>query len=174
MKEEKQFLLDEVADYLSHFDAFFIMRYAGLNANLANGFRHRIAHKGGEVHVMRKRLLSKVVEKIGVPLDAVPFEGHLGLVFGSGDVIDLLKTVLEFGKENNGAVELVAAHVEERLYGPEQVAYLAQLPSKQVMQAQLLATLEAPLSQTLAVMEALLCSVPFCLEGRCEQQQGSS
>ena len=43
---------------------------------------------------------------------------------------------------------------------------ISQLPTKDVMRSQLLGLFEAPMSQTLAVMEALLCSVPHCLENK--------
>ena len=41
-------------------------------------------------------------------------------------------------------------------YNGADVKTLSELPSKDEMRAQLLATLEAPLSQTLSVMEALI------------------
>ena len=50
------------------------------------------------------------------------------------------------------------------------VERLSKLPSKDEMRAQFLSVLEAPMSQTLAVMEALLTSVPYCLDNKCKQE----
>ncbi len=42
---------------LRHFASFVIMRYLGLKANKAGEFRRQIAALGGDVEVMRKRIL---------------------------------------------------------------------------------------------------------------------
>lgn len=170
MKEEKQFLLDETKKYINKFDSFFVMRYEGVSANLANSFRGEVLKRGGEVHILRKRLLMKAMEGMELSLDGIPMQGHLGLVFGGTDVSELVKSLLDFSKENGDAIQLVAAYVDQQLYGPSKVSFFAELPSKDEMRAQLLATLEAPLAQTLSVMESLLCSVPFCLQGKCDQE----
>ena len=59
---------------------------------------------------------------------------------------------------------------EGRMYAADQMVKLSTLPSKDEMRAQLLATLEAPMAQTLAVMEAVLSSVVYCLQNKSEQQ----
>ena len=43
---------------------------------------------------------------------------------------------------------------------------MSKLPSKDEMRAQFLGTLEAPMAQTLAVMDALLTSVVHCLNNK--------
>ena len=49
------------------------------------------------------------------------------------------------------------------------VEQISKLPSKEEMRAQFLGTLEAPLSQTLGVIEALLTTVMHCLENKSGQ-----
>ena len=51
------------------------------------------------------------------------------------------------------------------------VESLSKLPGKDEMRAQLLAYLEAPMAQTLAVMDALLTSVVYCLENKSKQAE---
>ncbi|MFA6916690.1 MAG: 50S ribosomal protein L10 [Parachlamydiales bacterium] len=172
MRQDKHLLLDEVTESLQKFDHFFVMRYGNLNANQANSFRNEVAKKGGDVHILRKRLFSKAAVTMGYSMDHIPLEGHIGLVFASGDPVEMCKALIQFGKENNDTIALVGGRVDSQVLGQDQVAVLSKLPGKAEMQAQLLATFEAPLSQTLSVMEALISSVVYCLDNKVKKEGG--
>ena len=69
MKQEKQLLLDEVEGQL---ESHRIVRYhelSSLTANKANEFRRELSKLGGNVEVMRKRVLIKAAEAAGIYLD---------------------------------------------------------------------------------------------------------
>lgn len=172
MRSDKHFLLDEITESIDKFGAFFVMRYSSLKANTAGAFRREVLKRGGDVHVMRKRLLLKAAEEKGINLDKVALDGHVGLVFAADDPVEMCKALIQFGKENGDAVQLVGGHVEKQVFNAQQVVQFSSLPSKPEMQAQLLATFEAPLSQTLAVFEALITSVVYCLDNKVKQESG--
>lgn len=169
MRQDKHFLLDEVTESIDKFGSFFVLRYAGMKANVAGHFRREVHKLGGDVHMMRKRILLKAAESMGIPLDKVEMDGHIGVVFAAGDPVMMGKALIQFGKENSGAVNLVGAHVEKQVFNASETIQLTELPSKPEMQAQFLGTLEAPLSETLAVMEALISSVVYCLDNHIKQ-----
>lgn len=169
MKAEKQLLLDEVTNQLKSRAAFVIMRYQSLDANKANSFRREIANLGGNVEVVRKRLLIKAAETLGVKLDLEALPGHIGIVLAGQDPIETTKAVFRFSQDNDKAVEVIGGQFEGQLYTGEQVKALSMLPSKDEMRAQFLSTLEAPMAQTLAVLDALLTSVVYCLDNKSKQ-----
>lgn len=166
MKPEKELLLDEVTNQLKGREAFVIMRYQGLSANKANAFRREINKFGGNIEVVRKRLLIKAAEAVGVKLDLEALPGHIGLVLIGQDHIETTKAVYRFSQENDKSVEVIGGQFDGQMYTGAQVHALSMLPSKDEMRAQFLSTLEAPMSQTLAVMNALLTSVVFCLDNK--------
>lgn len=170
MKKEKQLLLDEIKEHLDQSPAFLIMRYLGLSANKANDFRRQIASLGGSLEIVRKRVLIKAADSHGVKLDLNDLPGHIGLVFASKDPLDMTKSVFKFSDENDKVISVIGGRFEGQLYNAEQMAMLSKLPSKNEMRAQLLSVLEAPLSQTLGVMDALLSSVVYCLDNKCKQE----
>lgn len=170
MRKDKQLLLDEVKEQIDQYNSFVIMSYLKLGANAANKFRTEIANLGGNVEVMRKRVLIKAAEAAGVTLDIKALPGHIGLVFAGRDALETTKAVFKFSQDNNKAVEVIGARFEGQLYNGADMEMLSKLPGKDEMRAQLLATLEAPLSQTLAVMDAVLTSVVYCLDNKCKQQ----
>ena len=169
MKQEKQLLLNEVKDQIDTFGSFVMMRYTALPANKANQLRREVAKLGGDVSVMRKRVLIKAAQSAGVTLDLADLPGHIALVYASADPIEMTKLVIKFSDENGNAIQVIGGRFDGLLYNAADVETLSKLPGKNEMRAQLLATLEAPMAQTLAVMDALLTSVVHCLNNKCEQ-----
>lgn len=170
MRQEKQLLLDEIKDHIEHRNSFVIMRYASLSANTANAFRREVAKSGGSVEVVRKRILIKAAEAAGIKLDLATMPGHIGLVLAGQDPLETTKCVFKFSQDAGDAIKVVGGRFDGQLYTGEDVEMLAKLPGKNEMRAQLLAVLEAPMSQTLATMEALLTSVAYCLDNKGKQE----
>lgn len=169
MRQEKQLLLDEVRGQIEQSSSFVIMSYTGLTANAANDFRRELAKNGGNLEIVRKRVLIKAAEAAGVKLELAALPGHIGLVFTGKDAIETTKLVFKFRQDTN-AVEVIGGRVDGQLYSGPDIETLANLPSKDEMRAQFLSVLEAPMSQTLAVMEAILTSVVYCLDNKSKQE----
>jgi large subunit ribosomal protein L10 len=174
MRAEKELLKREIQVKLENFDSFVIMNYDGLNANVANDFRREVAKLGGDVEVVRKRVLLKAAEGAGIPLEVSSLPGHIGVVFMGQDPIETTKMVFKFGQDREKVIRVIGGRFDGRLYAGADVERLATLPGKDEMRAQLLSVFEAPLSQTLAVMEALLASVPHCLINKGKQEGGDA
>lgn len=177
MRDEKKFLKQEILNAIQGEDnqgvsdvSFLLMQHSRLQANAAGEFRRAVRQSGGTVKMVKKRVLFKAAEDMGIPLEPELLTGHIGVVTLGRDPIETTKMVIRFGKERDGVVGVVFGRFDGKYYAGADIARLATLPSKDEMRAQLLATLEAPLSQTLAVFEALLSSVPFCLKNKSEQE----
>jgi large subunit ribosomal protein L10 len=170
MRAEKELLKQEIKDKLKRFRSFVIMQYAGLSANTANEFRRQMGSAGGDVEMVRKRVLLKAAEDAGVKLDLSSLPGHIGIVFLGEDPIETTKMVFKFSQDREKVIQVIGGHFDGQLYTGADVERLSTLPGKNEMRAQLLSVLEAPLSQTLAVIEALLSSVPYCLDNKGKQE----
>jgi large subunit ribosomal protein L10 len=171
MKQEKQFLLDELQGIVEENGSFLLVGYNQLNAELTHKFRRAIKKVGGTVQIARKRVLAKSVESMGIKLDLATLPGHIALIATGADPLTTTKTVFQFGKENDKVVDVKGGHLYGQLYSAEDVERLSQLPDIDGMRAQLLATLEAPLSHTISVMEAIMCSLMHCLENKVQKSQ---
>ena len=166
MRQDKQLLLDEIKGQIEHYGSFVVMRYLKLTANKANGFRRDVHKLGGNVESMRKRVLIKAAEAAGVSLDLSALPGHIGLVYAIKDPIEMTKFVIQFSESNDKAIQVVGGRIDGQLYNAAEVDALSKLPGKDEMRAQLLSVFEAPMAQTLAVMDALLSSVVYCLDNK--------
>lgn len=174
MRQDKQLLLNEIQDQIDHYGSFVMMRYENLNANKANGFREEVKKLGGTVEVMRKRILIKAAEAAGVSLELKALPGHIGLVYAMDDPIEMTKLVIKFGADNGKTIEVIGGRIDGQLYNAADVNALSKLPGKNEMRAQLLSVFEAPMAETLSVMQALLSSVVYCLDNKVKQEQPSA
>lgn len=165
MRQEKQLLLDEVKGKINRCKSFVITRYQGLAANAANDFRSALEKGGAELEVVKKRVFLKAASEEGIDVGPLQLEGHLAIVFPGGDALETTKLVYEYQKQGE-TLSIVGGQIDGKVCTGSQVEMLAQLPGKDEMRAQLLGLFEAPMAQTLSVMDSLLCSIAFCLENK--------
>lgn len=173
MREEKKYLLNAVADPIESNGTFVLMKYEKVRANSMNQFRRDVAAIGGSVRMMRKRILMRACEAAGIPLSAEQLPGHISVVFSGKDPIETTKLVFKFSQETDKNAQVIGGRIEGKLYNGKDFETLSKLPEKDVMRAQLLATLEAPMSQTLAVMDALLSSIVYCLDNKAKSEEAA-
>lgn len=174
MRSEKQLLLDEIKEKIDQSTAMVLTRYQGLNPNMASDFRIRIGKSGGNFEVVRKRILMKAAQAAGIALDEAMLEGHIAVVFAEQDPVSVTKEIYRFCSENEEIFHVVGGRFEGMLCSAKDVELISKLPSKDEMRAQFLGLLEAPLSQTLSVMEALLTSVMHCLENKSQSNESNA
>lgn len=169
MRPEKQLLLDEIKDKIAGSKAIVFASYRRLEPNTAAMFRTHLAKTGGSLEVVKKRVLIKAAQVAGITLDPALLQGHIVVVFANEDPIQTTKVVFQFCTENEEMLEVLGGKFEGAMCTAGDVVQISKLPSKDEMRSQFLGTLEAPLSQTLAVIEALLTSVIYCLDNKSQQ-----
>ena len=170
MRPEKQLLLDEIKDKIENSGAFIVTSYEGISSVAMYDFRNKVAQAGGDFEVVRKRIFMKAAETLQIELPTEMFEGHIGIVFSQGDIVDAAKAVVDYSKKTKDAVKVLVGHSEGKLLDTQQVKVLSTLPDKDTMRAQFIGLLEAPMSQTLAVMDTLLTSVMHCLDNKAKNE----
>lgn len=171
MRKEKQLLLDEIKEKLDQSSAIVLTKYEKLNPHLSLDLRKSLIEAGGAFSVVRKRVFLKAAAEAGIELTEEQLEGHIGVAFAYQDPVSMTKAVYSFAKENKDNIEVLGGQFEGKMMSAADMKALSELPSQDEMRAQFLGLLEAPMSQTLSVMEALLTSVMHCLENKSQQGQ---
>ena len=169
MRAEKQFLLDEIKEKIETSKGFVVTRYRSFTPNHARTFRNEMAELGGEFEVVKKRVLLKAASMLGIEFDSDSFEGHVGVLFFQDELLPVAKKAVKYGQDNDGAVTVLAGHVDGQLMSGADVVALATLPSKDELRAQILGLLEAPMGQTVGVVQAAMASILYCLDAKAEK-----
>lgn len=170
MRAEKQFLLDEIKEKIEKSNGFVVACYQNFTPAQAREFRDQIAEVDGEFEVVKKRVLIKAASTLGIEFEDGSFEGHVGVLFASEDPLPIAKKAVKYGEDNSDAIRVLAGHMEGQVMSAEEVVAVAKLPSKDELRAQIVGLFEAPMSQTVGVMNAIMTSIMHCLEAKANKE----
>lgn len=170
MRSEKQLLLDDIQDRINSSEMTLAFSYQNMNANLNSDFRDAIALSGGSIYTIKKRVLIKAAGDAGLKINLKDLEGHIALLFSDPDhAISSTKALYKFLGENKETVNVLCGRFQGQLCHASDFEKISKLPTQNEMRSELLSIFEAPMAQTMSVMEALLTSIMHCLENKVSQ-----
>lgn len=167
MRDEKQYLLDDIKQRMENAKAFIVTQYKGIDANSMSEFRSQLKRAGNDFEVISKRVFLKAAIEKGLDFKKEDLLGHIGVVFSDDDYITAAKDVHSLEKLEKA--EILSGYIEGKIYEKSDIIKLSKLPSLDGMRAEFIGTLEAPMGQTLGVFDAILTSVIHCIENKAKQ-----
>jgi large subunit ribosomal protein L10 len=152
-KEQKAEQVDEIAERLKRAKVAVLTDYRGLTVSQLHDLRTRL--RGGEVEyrVVKNTLARRAAEAAGVPALQSELKGPVAIAFGYDDLGVPAKLINEFVRATRLKLEVVGGLVEGRVFTPDQVKQLADLPSRESLIAQLMGTLQSPVGQLVGIMQ---------------------
>lgn len=128
-----------------------VAEYKGLTVAQLNQLRRELREVGGEYHVAKNTLVEIAIE--GSPYLSLKdiLTGQNGLAFGYGDAIGLAKVVTRYAKEH-GKFVIKGGMSDGQFLSASRVEAVAQLPSREILRAQLLGVLSRPATQLASLM----------------------
>ena len=146
MRPEKQNLTKEYLARLNASPFFIVVDYKGLKVGNLTELRHRLNKAGAEVHIVKNSIFKLAAQEAGVKDLNGALSGQLAVVTGKRDISAAAKVVKTFGSEFDKLKVHFGYLNNERLEQPA-IMTLADLPSIEVLRAQLLGVLSAPASK---------------------------
>jgi large subunit ribosomal protein L10 len=128
--------------------------YRGLTVGQLQDLRGRLRAQDVEYRVVKNTLARRAAVEAGHPDFQDLLKGPVAIAFGGEDVGAPSRLLAEFVRQTRVRVDIVGGLVEGRLMGPEQVRQIADLPSRDVLLAQLLGTLQSPVAQLVGTIQA--------------------
>ena len=152
-RSEKQAVIDEVTGLAAKAQTLVIAEYRGITVADMTKLRSQAREKGVSLSVLKNTLARRAVA--GSPFEVVSDQMTGPLIYGfSIDAVAAAKVVSDFTKTNDKLVIRAGAFAGKSL-DVEGVKQLANIPSKDVLLAQLCGLLMSPMSRTAAVLAAL-------------------
>ncbi len=152
--QKKQQLVNEVKEKIDRAKLMVIFDFTGIDANSMADFRKEIRKKDAEIKVIKNSILyracngTELYDKIDI------FQGPSAVIFAYEDIVAAAKALKEFLK-NNESAKVKAGLVEGAFATPEKIDELASLPSREELLAQLFATMMAPVTNFVRVLNAV-------------------
>jgi len=157
MRKEKTLLLEEIREKIDASAAMIITRYEKLEPNISWQLRSELAKSGSLFEVVRKKMFLKAAVGAGIQLDEALLQGHVGIVFvNQPDAMPSTKAIYKFSEDNGKIFEILCGQIEGKMVPGQDLEILSKLPGIDEMRATLLGLFTSPMSQMLAVLEAVM------------------
>ena len=146
-KEQKRTILKELSEKIAKAKSIIFAKYSGLGVKDNEDLRIKLRQENNEYYVAKKTLFALSLKDKGIAgLDVKKFDGQVAAVFGYGDEVSPAKIVGQFKKEKEGKIEFIGGILENKYINAAEVASLAKLPSRKELYAQIVGSINAPVS----------------------------
>lgn len=167
-KQKKDEIVNEVKELLSTSKLTVVAKYQGTPVKALQELRKQAIAGDTHVKVIKNRLVIKALNELDTlkEADKSSLSGMLMYAFNANDEITPAKVIAEFAKSQTN-IEFVGAYtIDGKFIDADNVVQLASLPSKEQLRAQLIGTLNAPLSGFVNVLAGNIRGVLNVLNAR--------
>jgi len=169
--EQKQAIVAEVSKVMTDAQAAAVAEYRGLTVAQMTGLR-RNAHKSGVyVRVVKNTLLRRASTGSGHECLKDHFKGPLAFA-ASADPVAVAKLLVDFAKDHE-AFRITAGSMNGKLLSPEELKALAALPGREVLLAQLMGTMMAPVQKFVSTLNEVPAKFVRALAAVRDQKQAA-
>lgn len=173
-KDKKQSVVEEASRLLADSKLTVIAQYQGTPVKQMQQLRRDAAQEGTTLRVIKNRLFKKALQSSEAlkSVDTSAMVGQLLYAFNATDEVAPARSLAEFAKANP-QIQFVAGITQEgQLLDAEAVKALASLPTKAVLRAQLIGTIQAPVSSFVNVLAGNVRGVMNVLNARADMLSG--
>jgi len=172
-KTQKSAVVDDLQRKLGDASAFYLTDFTGMNVKQITEFRSRLRKQGIEYVVVKNTLAQRAIAGLDLPDIAGFFTGPTGLVIGQTDAVAAAKVLNDFAREFDNKPAVKLGVVERKEVRPEQIKQLAELPSKEVLLAQLAGGLQAPMARLAGGMNNLVAGFARAVDALRQEREAS-
>jgi len=119
-------------ELISRFDgqtSLAVVGFVGLGAIANNQIRGRLLEKGMRLAVVKNVLAKQAFKEVGLEEAGQMLEGPCAVAYGGDSVVDLVRELLEIGKESP-TLTVKAAMLDGEIYGSDRIVELSKFPTR--------------------------------------------
>lgn len=169
LREKKTRIVEELADTLSRSAIIISTGYQGLSAKQMADLRRVLVSSGVEYRVIKNTLARLAAQKAGRDQVMDIIEGPTALAFGWDDVTTPAKLLDKYSKSQGLGIQIKGGILGERVLDASEISGLANLPSREVLIAQVVAGLQSPIRNLHNVLASPLQGLCFVLQARIQK-----
>jgi large subunit ribosomal protein L10 len=163
-REQKVEQVDVLTEKLKKAKVAVLTDYRGLTVSQMQELRGKLRTGNVEYRVVKNTLARRAADAAGYKALESELKGPIAIAFGYEDLSLPPRLINEFVRTTRLKLEVVGGLVEGRVFNRDQVKQLADLPSREVLLAQLLGTLQSPVGQLVGIMQTPLQQLMGVLE----------
>jgi large subunit ribosomal protein L10 len=171
---EKENIIAELGESITSSSATLYTDYRGLSVAEVTALRKKLREVDAEFHIVKNTLFKRAAaDKLPMEQLEEHLAGPTAVGFAKGDVVAATKALLDFMKDHK-QMALKAGVVDGKLYSPDQVTALSKLPPKEQIIAQILGAIDAPASNLVGTLDAIIGDIVFTIQAISDQKGASA
>lgn len=172
-KEDKEKVVEELTERLRLSETLIVTDYRGLTNSEIDALRSKLLEHGARFTVVKNTLTRRAAEAAGADALLALLEGPTAIAFieAGGDPVAVAKAIAAAAKETK-ILAIRGGVLQGTAMSADEVESLAKLPPAEVLRAQLLGAIIAPLTTVLGLLSAPLRDLVGLIDARIEQLGG--
>jgi large subunit ribosomal protein L10 len=167
MRDEKKLLAQWICGQLNKSDYVFLADFSKVTVKEVAKLRRELVKESGEFHVVKNSILSIAARERSLPIPGDVLHGQTAIVVGGNNPSGVAKILKKFYKDSKEEKFAVKGGVLGDVgLSRADVDALAELPSLEVLRAQLLSLFSTPARQCVCVLNAVPQGVLNVLQAR--------
>jgi large subunit ribosomal protein L10 len=156
-RDQKAAVIDEVAALISESEAVYAVDYRGISVPQAAELRTKLRAGDATFRVVKNTLGERAADKAGADGLKELLEGPTAMTFVRGDAAAAAKALRDFRRSTGGTLlEFKGGWMNGAGLSPEEIDAIAQLPSREVLEARLVGMVAAPLTGLANALNGLI------------------
>ncbi|MBC8436466.1 MAG: 50S ribosomal protein L10 [Candidatus Omnitrophica bacterium] len=152
-----------IKDRLKKSEAFLIIKHAGVSGPDLSVLRQSLKGQNGSFFVVKNSVARRALKNSGYDSLVTSVEGPCGLVFIKEDPVVTSKILCDFKKGHEKFI-LESGFLKDKVLAGKDIESMARLPSKEILRAQLVMTLNAPISGLVMALSQIIRKFVYCLD----------
>ena len=169
MRPEKASIVSDLAEKLKRLPFVLVTDYQRMKVDQFGDLRNRLAPAGAEVRVVKNSFLKRAMSDSGLPDVADKLSGQTAIVMGDTDVAPVAKILKMFAAEFKVAALKIGV-IDKSILSAQEIEALADLPSREVLLAQLLGLLMSPATKLVRLLNEPGASLARLLNAKAQKE----
>jgi large subunit ribosomal protein L10 len=157
-RDEKAAVVDRIAGELESSQAIFAVDYRGITVSQVADLRARLRAADATFRVVKNSLTERAADKAGAEALKALLEGPTALTFVRGDAAAAAKALSDAQRVTE-VLAFKGGLMDGKAVSPDDIRAIAKLPSREVLYAQLVGTVAAPLNGLARTLNALISGI---------------
>lgn len=168
--EGKKQVVEEIKEKIEKSQSVVLVDYRGLNVDEVTQLRRKFREAGVDYKVYKNTLMKFAFKDTGYEDFNKYLTGPNAIAFGFDDPVSPAKVTNDFAKDND-KLEVKAGIVDGKIVELDEIKRLADLPSREVLIAQALGGLNAPIAGFANVLQGTIRNLVYALNAVKEKQE---
>ncbi|MGZ4273072.1 MAG: 50S ribosomal protein L10 [Solirubrobacteraceae bacterium] len=167
-RDQKTAVVDEIAGELQEAGAIFAVDYRGITVSQVADLRVKLRDADARFRVVKNSLSERAADKAGMDTLKPMLVGPTALAFVNGDAAMAAKALNDAARQFN-LLEFKGGVLNGTVLTADDVRSIARLPSREVLYAQLVGTVAAPITGLARGLNALISGLAIQLQAIADQ-----